>query len=80
MFRLEQDLGLPADAATMLLGLSLERLLPGYEQALRDEMDAIDADQSDADAAATVVERLDALHRPVTRVLARQVLDAMDAG
>lgn len=32
------------------------------------------------DAAATVVERLDALHRPVTRVLARQVLDAMDVG
>ncbi|WP_426016328.1 chromosomal replication initiator DnaA [Brevundimonas sp. DWR2-3-1b1] len=32
-----------------------------------------------ADTAAAVVERLDALHRPVTRVLARQVLDAMDA-
>jgi CheY-like chemotaxis protein len=32
-----------------------------------------------ADTAATAVERLDALHRPVTRVLARQVLDAMDA-
>lgn len=31
------------------------------------------------DAAARVVERLDALHRPVTRVLARQVLDEMDA-
>ncbi|GAW40890.1 hypothetical protein SH203_01292 [Brevundimonas sp. SH203] len=31
------------------------------------------------DAAAQVVERLDALHRPVTRVLARQVLDGMDA-
>lgn len=30
-----------------------------------------------ADAAAAVVERLDALHRPVTRVLARQVLDDM---
>lgn len=33
-----------------------------------------------AEAAALAVERLDALHRPVTRVLARQVLDAMDAG
>lgn len=32
-----------------------------------------------AETAASVVERLDALHRPVTRVLARQVLDAMDA-
>ena len=32
-----------------------------------------------AEVAAAVVERLDALHRPVTRVLARQVLDAMDA-
>ncbi|WP_295226487.1 DnaA/Hda family protein [uncultured Brevundimonas sp.] len=32
-----------------------------------------------AETAAAVVERLDALHRPVTRVLARQVLDAMDA-
>ena len=32
-----------------------------------------------ADAVAAVVGRLDALHRPVTRVLARQVLDAMDA-
>lgn len=32
-----------------------------------------------AEIAAAVVERLDALHRPVTRVLARQVLDAMDA-
>ena len=32
-----------------------------------------------AEAAALAVERLDALHRPVTRVLARQVLDAMDA-
>lgn len=32
-----------------------------------------------AKTAAAVVERLDALHRPVTRVLARQVLDAMDA-
>lgn len=32
-----------------------------------------------ADAASTAVERLDALHRPVTRVLARQALDAMDA-
>lgn len=32
-----------------------------------------------AETAAVVVERLDALHRPVTRVLARQVLDAMDA-
>lgn len=31
-----------------------------------------------AETAAAVVERLDALHRPVTRVLARQVLDAMD--
>ena len=31
------------------------------------------------DAAAQVVERLDALHRPVTRVLARQVLDGLDA-
>lgn len=30
-----------------------------------------------AESAATVVERLDALHRPVTRVLARQVLDEM---
>jgi chromosomal replication initiation ATPase DnaA len=28
-----------------------------------------------ADAAEAVVDRLDALHRPVTRVLARQVLD-----
>lgn len=33
-----------------------------------------------AEAAALAVERLDALHRPVTRVLARQVLDGMDAG
>jgi chromosomal replication initiation ATPase DnaA len=32
-----------------------------------------------AETAAAVVERLDALHRRVTRVLARQVLDAMDA-
>jgi len=32
-----------------------------------------------AETAAAVVESLDALHRPVTRVLARQVLDAMDA-
>lgn len=32
-----------------------------------------------AETAAAVVERLDALHRPVTRVLARQVLDDMDA-
>ncbi|WP_295245845.1 DnaA/Hda family protein [uncultured Brevundimonas sp.] len=32
-----------------------------------------------SETAAAVVERLDALHRPVTRVLARQVLDAMDA-
>lgn len=32
-----------------------------------------------AETAAAVVERLDVLHRPVTRVLARQVLDAMDA-
>ncbi|KJV42578.1 chromosomal replication initiation ATPase DnaA [Brevundimonas sp. UYEF29] len=32
-----------------------------------------------AETAAAVVECLDALHRPVTRVLARQVLDAMDA-
>ena len=32
-----------------------------------------------AEAAALAVERLDALHRPVTRVLARQVLDALDA-
>lgn len=32
-----------------------------------------------AEIAAAVVERLDALHRPVTRVLARQVLDVMDA-
>ncbi|WAC61187.1 chromosomal replication initiator DnaA [Brevundimonas sp. SL130] len=32
-----------------------------------------------ADTAATVVARLDALHRPVTRVLARQALDQMDA-
>ena len=32
-----------------------------------------------AETAVAVVERLDALHRPVTRVLARQVLDAMDA-
>ena len=32
-----------------------------------------------AEIAAAVDERLDALHRPVTRVLARQVLDAMDA-
>ncbi|NBB63864.1 chromosomal replication initiator DnaA [Pseudomonas sp. ODNR1LW] len=31
-----------------------------------------------ADTAADVVARLDALHRPVTRVLARQVLDQMD--
>lgn len=30
-----------------------------------------------AESAATAVERLDALHRPVTRVLARQVLDDM---
>ncbi|WP_299176097.1 chromosomal replication initiator DnaA [uncultured Brevundimonas sp.] len=30
-----------------------------------------------ADTAATVVERLDALHRPVTRILARQALDQM---
>lgn len=33
-----------------------------------------------ADAAAVVVERLDARHRPVTRALARDVLDGMDAG
>ena len=32
-----------------------------------------------AETAATVVARLDALHRPVTRVLARQALDQMDA-
>jgi chromosomal replication initiation ATPase DnaA len=32
-----------------------------------------------AETAAAVVERLDTLHRPVTRVLARQMLDAMDA-
>ena len=32
-----------------------------------------------ADTAATAVERLDALHRPVTRALARQVLDEMSA-
>ena len=32
-----------------------------------------------ADTAAAVVARLDALHRPVTRVLARQVLDQMEA-
>jgi chromosomal replication initiation ATPase DnaA len=32
-----------------------------------------------ADTAAAVVERLDALHRPVTRVLARQALDEMHA-
>ena len=32
-----------------------------------------------AAAASAAVARLDALHRPVTRVLARQVLDAMDA-
>jgi chromosomal replication initiation ATPase DnaA len=32
-----------------------------------------------ADTAAAVVARLDALHRPVTRVLARQALDQMDA-
>ena len=31
-----------------------------------------------ADAAEAVVDRLDALHRPVTRVLARQVLDGGD--
>ncbi len=31
-----------------------------------------------AAAAAEIVERLDAVHRPVTRVLARQVLDAAD--
>ena len=30
-----------------------------------------------AQAAAVVVARLDALHRPVTRVLAREVLEAM---
>ncbi len=35
-----------------------------------------------AEAASIVVERLDALHRPVTRLLAREVLDALntDAG
>lgn len=33
-----------------------------------------------AQAAADVVDRLDAEHRPVTRVLARQVLDAADEG
>lgn len=32
-----------------------------------------------ADAADRIVDRLDALHRPVTRVLARQVLDGDDA-
>lgn len=32
-----------------------------------------------SDAAALVVDRLDALHRPVTRALARQVLDALAA-
>lgn len=31
-----------------------------------------------AETAAAVVERLDALHRPVTKALARQVLDEMD--
>lgn len=33
-----------------------------------------------AETAARVVERLDALHRPVTRVLARQVLDQIEDG
>mgnify|MGYP003577303631 CR=1 FL=1 len=33
-----------------------------------------------ADTAAAVVERLDARHRPVTRALAREVLDEMDTG
>ena len=33
-----------------------------------------------AEAASAVVERLDALHRPVTRALAREVLEGMQAG
>jgi len=49
------------------------------ERSIAAPQDAIDylvrrIDRS-AEAAATVVDRLDALHRPVTRVLARQVLE-----
>lgn len=51
------------------------------ERSITPSADVIDylvrrLDRSSA-AAAQVVDRLDALHRPVTRVLARQVLDAL---